>query len=47
VRTETAVDGTVMGYFKSTGIRSAYAHQVEAAGFKLNTEPAPVQAGAR
>jgi pilus assembly protein CpaF len=47
VRTETAGDGTVMGYFKSTGIRSAYAHQVEAAGFKLNTEPAPAQAGAR
>jgi pilus assembly protein CpaF len=47
VRTETAGDGTVMGYFKSTGIRSAYAHQVEAAGFKLNTGAAPAQAGAR
>jgi pilus assembly protein CpaF len=47
VRTETAGDGTVMGYFKSTGIRSAYAHQVEAAGFKLNTGPAPAQAAAR
>jgi pilus assembly protein CpaF len=37
VRTETQTDGKVLGFFRPTGIRSAYSHQVEAAGFKLNT----------
>jgi pilus assembly protein CpaF len=47
VRTETAADGTVMGQFRQTGIRSAYAHQVEAAGFKLNTGGPSEQMGVR
>ena len=37
VRTETAPDGKVIGHFRTTGIRSTYAHQVEVAGFKLDT----------
>jgi pilus assembly protein CpaF len=41
IRTETLPDGKVMGHFRPTGIRSAYAHQVEAAGFKLNTSGPP------
>ena len=36
VRTETAADGMVVWGISATGIRSAYAHQVEAAGFKLS-----------
>jgi pilus assembly protein CpaF len=47
VRTETATDGTVMGHFRQTGIRSAYAHQVEAAGFKLSTGGPSEQMSAR
>jgi len=46
VRTETAPDGTVIGQFRSTGIRSAYTHQVEAAGFKLDTGVSAMRARA-
>ena len=46
VRTETAADGTVVGHFRPTGIRSAYNHQVEIAGFKLDNLK-PVRAGVR
>jgi pilus assembly protein CpaF len=49
VRTETAADGTVIGNFRTTGIRSVYSQQVEAAGFKLDgpKQAAPARAGAR
>jgi pilus assembly protein CpaF len=47
VRTETQADGKVMGFFRPTGIRSAYSHQVEAAGFKLNTSGQSAMAAAR
>ena len=40
VRTETAADGAVIGQFRPTGIRSAYAHQIEVAGFKLEAAAA-------
>jgi pilus assembly protein CpaF len=41
-RTEVGVDGKIAGTFHSTGIRSYYAHQIEVAGFKLDTtQPRP------
>jgi pilus assembly protein CpaF len=46
VRTETQADGKVLGHFRPTGIRSAYSHQVEAAGFKLSNSAAPVTSAA-
>ena len=36
-RTEVAADGKIVGTYHSTGIRSYYAHQIEVAGFKLDT----------
>ncbi|HKV56531.1 MAG TPA: CpaF family protein [Candidatus Binataceae bacterium] len=36
VRTATAADGSVVGEFRTTGIRSAYSERVEAAGFRLD-----------
>jgi pilus assembly protein CpaF len=47
VRTETQADGKVLGYFRPTGIRSAYSHQVEAAGFKLNNSAPTMNLAAR
>jgi pilus assembly protein CpaF len=46
IRKETAADGTVIGDFRPTGIRSTYAHQVEAAGFKLDTGAGTMRARA-
>jgi pilus assembly protein CpaF len=37
VRTETGPDGKVVGHFRTNGIRSTYTHQLEIAGFKLDT----------
>ncbi len=34
VRTDTADDGRITGNFRSTGIRSAYSHRLEVAGYK-------------
>jgi pilus assembly protein CpaF len=46
VRHETAADGKVVGQFRSTGIRSVYTHQIEAAGFRVEA-PKALRAGAR
>ena len=47
-RTEVTPDGKIVGEYHSTGIRSFYAHQIEVAGFKLDTaQRAPVRANAR
>jgi pilus assembly protein CpaF len=35
VRSGVEPDGRITGHFRATGIRSCYAHQIEAAGFKL------------
>jgi pilus assembly protein CpaF len=35
VRTETTTEGNVVGHFRATGIRSAYAQRIEAYGYKL------------
>jgi pilus assembly protein CpaF len=40
-RSEVAGDGAIVGTYHSTGIRSFYAHQIEVAGFKLDTPPRP------
>jgi len=34
VRTDTATDGSIIGNYKSNGIRSSYAKRLEIAGFK-------------
>ncbi len=47
VRAGIGADGRVMGEFRSTGIRSTYAHQIELAGFKLDPTPRPLRAGNR
>jgi pilus assembly protein CpaF len=47
-RTEVTPDGKIVGEYHSTGIRSFYAHQIEVAGFKLDTaQRSPVRANAR
>jgi pilus assembly protein CpaF len=47
-RTEVGPDGAIVGNYHSSGIRSYYAHQIEVAGFKLDTTPrAPVNANLR
>ncbi|HJU29639.1 MAG TPA: CpaF family protein [Candidatus Binataceae bacterium] len=46
VRGEVGPDGRIGGQLRSTGIRSTYAAQIEAAGFKLDL-PRPLRAGAR
>jgi pilus assembly protein CpaF len=46
VRGETGSDGRITGQFRSTGIRSVYTGQIEAAGFKLDA-PRALRAGAR
>lgn len=47
VRTGTGPDGRILGEFRSTGIRSSYAHQIEIAGFKLDPAPRAMRAGGR
>jgi pilus assembly protein CpaF len=47
-RTEVGPDGAIVGNYHSSGIRSYYAHQIEVAGFKLDTTPrAPGNANLR
>jgi len=47
VRTGTGPDGRILGEFRSTGIRSSYAQQIEIAGFKLDPTPRAMRAGGR
>ncbi len=47
VRSGIGADGRILGEFRSTGIRSTYAHQIELAGFKLDTGPRVLRAGNR
>jgi pilus assembly protein CpaF len=47
VRTGTGPDGRILGEFRSTGIRSSYAHQIEIAGFNLDPAPRAMRAGGR
>ena len=37
VHTETDANGKVLGHYRSTGIRSAYAQRIERAGYKLDS----------
>ena len=47
-RSETTAEGTVIGQFRPTGIRSAYAHQIEMAGFRFDAvAPKPARTGVR
>ncbi|HVC45387.1 MAG TPA: CpaF family protein [Candidatus Binataceae bacterium] len=46
VRTDVGADGKINGTYRSTGIRSFYASQIEAAGFKLDTSARPLRAAA-
>jgi pilus assembly protein CpaF len=46
VRTEVGADGKIFGNYRSTGIRSFYAAQIDAAGFKLDTSARPLRAAA-
>jgi pilus assembly protein CpaF len=36
-RTDTAANGTILGQYRPTGIRSAYAHRLEIAGYKTDS----------
>ncbi len=47
VRGGIGADGRMLGEFRSTGIRSTYAHQIELAGFKLDAGPRTLRAGNR
>jgi pilus assembly protein CpaF len=44
VRTDISADGKINGTYRSTGIRSSYASQIEAAGYKLDTAPRMMRA---